>query len=259
MPNSTIKQSPRRALMTNTILFGVGAGLIVYCWIWNSFYVSNETLSEGTWWVLNKNLLLATVALLLGGFFHSIIILYPETAKFENENSHSQIRDQQMQHNTYHDSLTGIHNRWFFDQSLKSYLFEFEDIGASLGLLLLDMERFNEINDKFGAGVGDLVLKKVAEKLHENVRDHDVVARVGDEQFAVITRFTNKEQLAKIAGRYKIMVDEISVSYQNTIIRPSVSIGIATNKDSTDAAELFRTANIRLYQTKLHKSKQIAA
>ncbi|MCP4145423.1 MAG: GGDEF domain-containing protein [bacterium] len=208
---------------------------------------------------MNERLMLSTFALLLGGFFHSILIMYPEFIKRDKEISTSKKVEKELRHQVMNDSLTGIHNRRYFDESLKSYLEEFESAGAGLGLLVLDIDHFKNINDNFGHKIGDQVLKNIGTKLKENTRQLDVVARIGGEEFAVITHCTNRELLVRIAERYRVAIGGIVVWHEDTAIKPTVSIGIATNKDSNIPEELLNIADNRMYQAKQNGRNQIAA
>jgi len=246
-------------MMSNTVLFGVAAGILGYCWLKYSFYNGATITPDDAWWTLNEKLMLSTFALLLGGFFHSILILYPQYLKGDKEITSSKKRAKEFQHQALNDSLTGIHNRRFFDESLRTYMDEFEQTGLGLGLLVLDLDHFKSVNDDHGHSAGDLVLKEVAAKLMQITREHDVVARVGGEEFAVITRCTDREQLAKIAERYRTVISEINVMYENICIKPTVSIGVATNQDSNVPEELLKIADIRLYRAKKNGRNQIAA
>ena len=246
-------------MMSNTVLFGVAAGLIGYCWLKYSFNTEALNADASGWWTMNEKLMLSTVALLLGGFFHSILIMYPEFIKRDEEISSSKKVEKELRQQVMNDPLTGIHNRRYFDESLKSYLDEFELAGASLGLLFLDIDHFKNINDNFGHNIGDQVLKNIATILKENTRQLDVVARVGGEEFAVITHCDDREQLIKIAERYRTAIGGIVVWHENTAIKPTVSIGIATNKDSNVPDELLNIADGRMYQAKLNGRNQTAA
>jgi len=259
MARTTNQKASMITMMSNTVLFGVAAGLIGYCWLKYSFNTEALHAEASGWWTMNEKLMLSTVALLLGGFFHSILIMYPEFVKRDEEISTSKKVEKELRFQVMNDSLTGIHNRRYFDESLKSYLDEFELAGVGLGLLVLDIDHFKSINDNFGHKIGDQVLKDIANKLKQYTRQHDVVARIGGEEFAVITQCPNCEQLLKIAERYRVAIGEIAVTHENTVIKPTVSIGIATNKDSTVPEELLNIADTRMYQAKQNGRNQTAA
>jgi two-component system cell cycle response regulator len=259
MARITNQRASLLTMMSNTVLFGVAAGLIGYCWLKYSFNTQALHADASGWWTMNEKLMLSTIALLLGGFFHSILIMYPEFIKRDEEISTSKKVEKELRKQVMNDSLTGIHNRRYFDESLKSYLDEFELVGAGLGLLVLDIDHFKSINDNFGHKIGDQVLKNIATILKENTRKLDVIARIGGEEFAVIAQCDNRDQLVKIAERYRIAIGGIVVSHENTAIKPTVSIGIATNKDSNIPQELLNIADGRMYQAKQNGRNQTAA
>ncbi len=259
MSKSLRKKIPLLTMMSNTVLFGVAAGLIGYSWLKFPAATPVVELNSGEWWTTNEQLMLSTIALLLGGFFHSIVILYPEFLKKDAQISNGKQVEKELRHQAMNDTLTGIHNRRYFDESLKSYLEEFEIAGASLGLLLLDLDHFKSINDTHGHKIGDLVLKNIATKLVENTREMDVVARIGGEEFAVITRCADCRQLVKIAERYRSLISGITLWQGNTAIRPTVSIGIATSRDSNHPEELLSIADERMYQAKQNGRNRVAA
>ena len=158
------------------------------------------------------------------------------------------------------DPLTGMHNRRYFERALAGYLKEFNAVGATLGLLILDLDHFKSINDNYGHDVGDIVLKEVALRMRAISREHDIVARLGGEEFAVITPFANREQLLGVAERYRNMVEALAIKHGNIIIRPTVSIGVATNDGELDNADdLFKSADQKLYQAKNSGRNRVAA
>ncbi len=259
MADVSRKKLPFLTLMSNTVLFGVAAGLIGFSWLNFSLIEPIYQAADEHLWSLNERLMLSTLALLLAGFFHSIMILYPEFMKKDKEITTGNQHRRQLQEQVMIDSLTGIHNRRFFDQSLRAYLKEFEGIDAKLGLLLLDLDNFKVINDTHGHNAGDQVLIKVAGVLKDNSREHDVVVRHGGDEFAVITNCSDKEQLSNIASRLQREISETKIDLGKVVLRPKISIGIATNQESNKAKELFELADQRLYQAKRNERRNLVA
>ena len=129
-----------------------------------------------------------------------------------------------------------------------------------LGLLILDFDHFKSINDNYGYDVGDLVLKEVALRMRAISREHDVVARLGGEEFAVITPFANREQLLAVAECYRKMVEALNIKTGNVVIRPTVSIGVATNQGGADNIDdIFNAADRKLYTAKNNGRNRVAA
>ncbi|MGB7285369.1 MAG: GGDEF domain-containing protein, partial [Salaquimonas sp.] len=131
---------------------------------------------------------------------------------------------------------------------------------ATLGLLILDLDHFKNVNDNYGHDVGDMVLKEVALRMRAICREHDVVARLGGEEFALITPYAGMDQLLGVAERYREMVEALAIKTGNVVIRPTVSIGVATNENGTDNVDdLFKAADRKLYQAKNSGRNRVAA
>lgn len=158
------------------------------------------------------------------------------------------------------DSLTGMHNRRYFENAMKDYLAEFNKVGSSVGLLILDLDHFKSVNDNYGHDVGDMVLREVALRMQAISREHDIVARLGGEEFAVITPYVSMEKLIGVAERYRKMVEALKVNHGNIIIRPTISVGVATSEGGKlTADDLFKAADKKLYEAKNNGRNRVAA
>lgn len=158
------------------------------------------------------------------------------------------------------DPLTGLHNRRYFEQALKEYLAEFTRTEGPLGLLVFDLDHFKKVNDTHGHDAGDQVLREVALRLKAITRENDVVARIGGEEFAVITPYATHDQLLAVAERYRSMIGALNVHIGKVVLKPTISVGVATNSDGTKSAEdLFKAADKKLYQAKREGRNRVAA
>lgn len=158
------------------------------------------------------------------------------------------------------DPLTGLHNRRYFESMLSEFHSEFKRIDKPLGLLILDLDHFKLVNDSHGHDVGDIVLREVAKLLRQLVREHDVVARIGGEEFAVIAPFASESQIEPFAERFCKMIGKLNIKVNNIVIRPTVSIGVAVStEDILDDRELIKKADRRLYEAKNRGRNQICA
>lgn len=158
------------------------------------------------------------------------------------------------------DPMTGLHNRRYFERALESYLKEFNNIGKPLGLMLLDLDHFKQINDTHGHDWGDVVLKEVALRLKAITREDDVVARIGGEEFAVITPYASQEKLVGVAERYRESIEALRIDVGNIVLRPTISVGVATNAEHPDdIEELFKAADRKLYEAKHNGRNRVAA
>ena len=159
--------------------------------------------------------------------------------------------EQQVQFLARHDGLTGLLNRTAFNERLQALLAEAERSGQPLAVFYMDLDGFKLVNDTQGHAVGDALLVAVAGRLRAVLRDTDVVARMGGDEFAVIqTAVATNGGAAGLANR---VLAELSAPYQldGTRCSVGVSIGVARYPDhSADADALLRDADTALYRAK---------
>jgi diguanylate cyclase (GGDEF)-like protein len=145
------------------------------------------------------------------------------------------------------DSLTGIANRAAFRAKLNDSVREAASNGRSLSLLILDVDEFFAVNNRFGHPVGDQVLRKIADTLRSTIRDSDFVARLAGDEFVVLLPETDRDVAEVIAERIRNAVAE--VRWPKAPI--TVSIGVACFDGSgLNARRLYQEADQALYQAK---------
>jgi len=149
-----------------------------------------------------------------------------------------------------HCPLTGLANRFHLREQLDEVIENLKP-GAMLAVHLVDLDRFKPVNDKLGHAAGDAVLKAVARRIRATVRDHDIVGRIGGDEFAIIqTDITGPEQATSLALR---LVKTLNAPYRvlgsNTELGASVGIVVAPDH-GRDADTLIRCADIALYSVK---------
>lgn len=198
-----------------------------------------------------SGVLLAT-ATLFGLFF-----IYPlirtqvqEEGKLRAMTETLSARSESLQHAALTDSLTGMQNRRFFDDALREYLQEFRRIEKPVGLMVLDLDHFKQVNDTHGHDVGDEVLRAVARCLKDLTRYHDVVARMGGEEFAIVAPNMNNESLVKLAERIRRAVGALVIETSNVNIRVTISVGLSIWNGRESAEEFYRRADKMLYEAK---------
>lgn len=157
------------------------------------------------------------------------------------------------------DALTGTQNRRFFDDALREYLAEFAKIDKPIGLLVLDIDHFKLVNDTHGHDVGDLVLQAVANALKDMTRYHDVVARLGGEEFAIVTPNLDEEKLAMLAERIRKDIHGLAIVANNARIRVTISIGMAVWDGKESAAQFYSRADKQLYNAKRTGRNRVCA
>lgn len=166
----------------------------------------------------------------------------------ETRNRELEDARQQMEHNSLHDSLTGLPNRRFLDERVLND--DAETVPSAL--IHIDLDRFKHINDTLGHAAGDAMLTHAAHVLRENCRENDLVARVGGDEFIIaVMTSTKNDALSALAGR---IVEQMRqpVPYENHKCRFGASVGIAVNSsdDAVPAKQLLINADIALYRAK---------
>lgn len=151
-----------------------------------------------------------------------------------------------LRHQAEHDALTGLLNRGAFDalqDSLGAH-------GGPLALLLVDVDKFKQVNDGYGHEMGDKVLKKVAGLLAENFRASDYPARIGGDEFAVIVMDAVPEEKAAIAAKIAA-INELLTNPADGLPVVSLSVGGAFSEDGFTGS-LYKEADLALYEVKEH-------
>lgn len=151
------------------------------------------------------------------------------------------------------DSLTGVHNRAFFEGQFVVELERARRHGSPLALILADIDHFKQINDRFGHPAGDWVLKQVAQELLRGLRRIDAVCRVGGEEFALLLPDTPPPAAQEVCLRLLARVDRLRLSVPGVVstLRVTLSYGAVTFPEGGgDTAELYRKADSLLYLSK---------
>ncbi len=152
------------------------------------------------------------------------------------------------------DALTGLYNRGYFDEALPRALANASRYQHPLSVLLVDTDRFKEINDTHSHLVGDRVLKLVAELLAEHARAADTVCRYGGDEFVVILSSADAESAAAFAERFRRRLrDRAQVALPDGVVHITATVGVATfleDAEAQTAEDLLRLADHRLYMGK---------
>lgn len=167
----------------------------------------------------------------------------------EARNAELEAARARIEHNALHDSLTGLPNRRYLDQWLVEHSGSPGDAPGTLALLHIDLDRFKQINDTLGHAAGDAMLVHVAAVLRAGVSGSDFVARIGGDEFVIVSHTDNEAQLGAIADG---IVREMQkpILYNGHECRFGVSVGIAAERGAVDARRLLVNADIALYRAK---------
>ncbi len=158
---------------------------------------------------------------------------------------------EQLYHMANYDSLTGLANRRFFQDRLEQNLQEARRSGEKVAVMFIDLDGFKLINDNMGHRVGDALLRSVAERIRENVRDTDTVARMGGDEFTVVLpRLRDSQHAVLVAQKILSRIAE-PVALETQELFTSSSIGIAVfPEDAPDVDGLLQSADTALYRAK---------
>mgnify|MGYP005748629141 CR=1 FL=1 len=158
-------------------------------------------------------------------------------------------REARILHQAHHDGLTGLPNRALARQRLEQAL------GQGRGaVLMLDLDRFKEINDTLGHGFGDQVLEEVGKRLRQAVRPGDLVARLGGDEFMVLMQDVDAGRAGE-RGRELLAQLRRPLDLPSTRINLDASLGLALHPEHGDDAQtLLRRADIALYEAKENRS-----
>jgi len=158
------------------------------------------------------------------------------------------------------DGLTGLANRRRAEDSLRAEVARAERLGGSVGLILADLDDFKAVNDEYGHAAGDDVLRGFAEALRATVREIDVAARWGGEEFAVLLPGSDLEGAVHVAERLRQAIAARRIAGPDGAhIAVTASFGVASSGGGRDVEELLRVADEALYEAKRAGKNRVQA
>ncbi|MFP4370790.1 MAG: diguanylate cyclase [Halanaerobium sp.] len=158
-------------------------------------------------------------------------------------------QEKEIEYLSYKDKLTGLYNRRFFEEEMERLDTERQ---LPLSIIMSDVNGLKIINDSYGHKKGDELLKKTAQILENSIREEDILARQGGDEFAVLLPRTDKKEAEKILKRIK----EETGKFRNEKLPISIALGTATkNKTEQDIKEVLQKADNNMYQNKLTASR----
>ena len=173
--------------------------------------------------------------------------LHLKTARYARE---LHILNNELSQASLHDALTGLPNRRLFHERLNQAIHEASRDGKRLALMLLDLNRFKEVNDMLGHQVGDRLLQVIGMRVRSLLRDVDTVARLGGDEFVVLVRVDSREQAELVAAKVVSTIGQ-EVTLGDVQLNVSASLGIALYPDHSLTLEtLINCADQAMYKAK---------
>jgi diguanylate cyclase (GGDEF)-like protein/PAS domain S-box-containing protein len=181
------------------------------------------------------------------------------TAEKQAQKEHEQnvmelkAKNRELDQMAIRDPLTGLYNRRFFDEALTREWQQFQRSGEAFTVIIMDVDAFKAINDDYGHEAGDRALQQVSVTLKANLRESDLIARVGGDEFAALLPRTDTEQSRQVVEKLSEVLHSLHLMTTEGEIPMSLSVGTATVPGFppvTSAAELLRVADKRMYETK---------
>jgi diguanylate cyclase (GGDEF)-like protein len=199
-----------------------------------------------------------TLRTLLGADDVKILELLAAAAAVALQNAHLY---QETQRLATTDALTGLSNYRHFHELLALEVARSKRMGYPVGVLMMDLDHFKQINDRHGHSLGDQALRRVADQLRSRLRRTDVIARLGGEEFAALLPGDGLQEVAVVAEKLRRAVEELppvrgGMGTASTLITVSVG-GASLTSNSVDADALLAYADRALYEAKRNGRNQV--
>jgi len=151
------------------------------------------------------------------------------------------------------DALTGLSNRAAMDDALRAAVAAHQRTGQAVALMMIDLDHFKEVNDTYGHGVGDDVLRDVGSTLRNRCRPYDVACRFGGDEFAIILSHVDGATARQAAARILTGISEVKIRVGGEVLKVSSSAGLASTSEigkCSDPECLLEAADGALYRAK---------
>lgn len=208
-----------------------------------------EVLRSPSWWTPGHALAVVAVgAVVAFAAFAWIVVL---RRRVEQQTQALRSSEERLRHLSQHDALTNLPNRLLLNDRLDVALHRAIRNGEGLGLLMVDLDFFKEVNDSFGHHVGDQLLSELAERLCRSVRKTDTVARIGGDEFIVLMPDLHEPEEASMIAAKIVATGSAPFQLGAAEVRVSVSVGVCTFPEGgTDAKTLLQSVDTAMYRAK---------
>jgi diguanylate cyclase (GGDEF)-like protein len=206
-------------------------------------------INRASWWTTGHMLLL--LAVVVAGTMAVLAWVVALRRRVAKQTALLRESEERFRHMALHDALTGLATRLLLQDRLDVALASARRHRTRLGVLMVDLDRFKEINDTYGHQAGDEVLRVTASRLQNAVRNEDTVSRVGGDEFVVLLPDLSDPEAAERIAALIVGTLAVPVSLASQKVPVSVSVGVCTGSgEDLDADELMRCADNALYRAK---------
>jgi two-component system, cell cycle response regulator len=180
--------------------------------------------------------------------------------KFLEKGNIEAFTNREMNEKAIRDALTGVYSKGALIERGPEVIKRSEVLSEDLSILVLDLDFFKKINDKFGHAAGDHVLKEMSRVITTKVvRSHDFFARYGGEEFVILLGNANAKAAFEVAERIRITIETTAFEFEKSRIPVTISIGIATRKPTEQWEDFFKRGDSALYQSKQNGRNRVSA
>ncbi len=156
------------------------------------------------------------------------------------------------------DGLTQLHNQRYFDEMLDREVARAKRYKRSFSLLVFDIDHFKHVNDRFGHLAGDSILRQLGAVLSGRLRVNDVLARIGGEEFALITPEVGIDGARELAGKINRLIGDARFEFEGTRVAITASVGVAEwQAHYEDPSDLLKAADDKMYEAKRSGRNQV--
>lgn len=159
-------------------------------------------------------------------------------------------RHQQLELTSRTDSLTGLYNRRHMEERIQEEYERYQRTGGEFALIIADIDLFKGINDMYGHAGGDYLLKAVSEELRNAVREYDIVARWGGDEFLLLLPMTKSEDAMGLAERISKTVEKRRYAYEKAELGVTLTLGVSIIRSGDTVASMIHKADVVMYQGK---------
>ncbi len=210
----------------------------------NLLAVRNFRIEVSLLAVIALGTLLFMVQRVLSGRLHQTLVQVKES------NAELSLAREALQHQATHDSMTGAMNRSAISESLDRELSRSLRSDSRVAVLMIDLDHFKEINDRFGHQAGDVAIVAACSRMQDCVRTHDLVGRYGGEEFLVVIPESDYPIALQIAERIRTHLSANPIRWNSNEITLTATIGVALSRPEDTSEQLLRRADVALYTGK---------